>query len=134
MNGKWLFLLFLLFLLPLLAACSSEPAEILLSPLEEAAPVFEQDEAWDLRIVTRSGRAVPAVIETPQSTPEAERTIPTLDPSNGQSYILNTNTKRFHLPSCPSVEEMKPENREAFTGTRDELLERGYTPCGRCKP
>lgn len=122
-------LLFLLILLPLLAACSSEPTEIVLSPLEEAVPVSEQNAEWDLRIVTRSGQAVPASITAPEpSTLQAETR------SGAESYILNTNTRRFHLPSCPSAAEMKPENRDSFTGTRDELLEKGYTPCGRCKP
>ena len=49
-------------------------------------------------------------------------------------YVLNTNTKRFHLPSCHSVTDMKPKNRKDFTGTREELIEQGYKPCGECKP
>lgn len=50
------------------------------------------------------------------------------------TYVLNKNTKRFHLPSCSSVEEIKPENRWDFTGTREEVLEMDYVPCKRCKP
>jgi len=49
-------------------------------------------------------------------------------------YVLNTNTEKFHYPDCPSVDEMKPENRVDFHGTRDEAVNRGYAPCGRCKP
>lgn len=48
--------------------------------------------------------------------------------------VLNTNTKRFHLPSCPSVEDMKADNREGFNGAREEALAKGYEPCGRCSP
>jgi hypothetical protein len=29
---------------------------------------------------------------------------------------------------------MKPENTEYFTGSRDELEEMGYAPCGNCEP
>lgn len=55
--------------------------------------------------------------------------------SSGQAdYILNTNTKKFHYPSCSSVGQMKASNREEFIGSRDEVLARGYEPCGRCKP
>lgn len=51
-----------------------------------------------------------------------------------QNYVLNTNTKKFHIPECRSVSAMQPENREAYTGTRDELIGRGYDPCGSCHP
>ena len=59
-----------------------------------------------------------------QSSPENEEAI----------YIVNTNTRRFHLPSCSSVREMKESNRENFTGSREELIEEGYIPCGKCRP
>lgn len=48
--------------------------------------------------------------------------------------ILNTNGKKFHLPDCPSVDAMKEENREAYTGFREDLIAQGYSPCGRCNP
>ena len=51
-----------------------------------------------------------------------------------KEYILNTNTMKFHAPACSSAEEMGPENKKEFKGTREELLEQGYSPCGRCKP
>lgn len=50
------------------------------------------------------------------------------------TYVLNTNSMRFHRPDCPSVEEMKPQNREETGESRQELLDRGYTPCGQCDP
>lgn len=50
------------------------------------------------------------------------------------TYILNTSTEKFHYPDCSSVADMKEENRQAYTGSRETLLEEGYTPCGLCKP
>jgi len=50
----------------------------------------------------------------------------------GQTYILNTNTKRIHLPTCSSVSEMKKKNRKEVTATIEELKEQGYVPCKRC--
>lgn len=50
------------------------------------------------------------------------------------SYILNTNTKKFHLPSCSSLNEIKNDNKTEFLGTRDDLIQRGYSPCKRCNP
>lgn len=49
-------------------------------------------------------------------------------------YVLNTGTRKFHLPDCASVSSMKEENRQDYTGTRDDLIAQGYTPCGSCKP
>lgn len=50
------------------------------------------------------------------------------------AFILNKNTRKFHLPGCTSANGIRPENREEFTGTREELVEQGYSPCGNCKP
>lgn len=54
--------------------------------------------------------------------------------SDAQDYVLNTNTKKFHYPSCSSVNQMKKKNRQDYHGTRDELISRGYDPCGKCNP
>ena len=50
------------------------------------------------------------------------------------SYILNKNTKKIHLPSCYSVDQMKESNKEYYTGDIDDLLGRGYSRCGNCNP
>ena len=49
-------------------------------------------------------------------------------------YVLNTNTMRFHIPSCDSVLSMKEKNKRLFSGERETLIENGYIPCGRCNP
>ncbi len=49
-------------------------------------------------------------------------------------YVLNTSTKRFHDPSCGSVSKMKESNKRSFTGTRQGLIDQGYTLCGNCNP
>lgn len=56
--------------------------------------------------------------------------------SRGQQeeFVLNTSGKKYHLPTCSSVEEMKPENRQEYSGTRQLLEAQGYSPCGRCDP
>lgn len=50
------------------------------------------------------------------------------------TYVLNTNSKKFHLPFCPSTEQIAEKNRQDFTGSRDDLLAQGYTPCKQCTP
>lgn len=49
-------------------------------------------------------------------------------------YILNTNSKRFHRPDCQSVSDMKEKNKKAYSGSRQELVNQGYVPCGSCNP
>lgn len=49
-------------------------------------------------------------------------------------YIVNTNTGKFHYPNCPSVDLMTEENKMYYSGNKEDLLEYGYSPCGRCNP
>ena len=51
-------------------------------------------------------------------------------PAAGTTYVLNTNTKKFHLPSCDACTEMSAKNRAETNMGRNELLEEGYLPCG----
>lgn len=65
---------------------------------------------------------------------EAIQADDTVDPSEAVNYILNVNTKKFHLPSCSSAEKIQKENKENFTGDREQLVRNGYEPCGSCNP
>lgn len=67
----------------------------------------------------------------------------TIDYATGESwtsevtathYVLNTSSKKFHLPECSGARDMKESNRQDYQGNRDQLLEQGYTPCGLCHP
>ena len=55
-------------------------------------------------------------------------------PDQGTDYVVNTNTKKFHLPGCSSVSQMKQKNRLDTTESRDQLIAEGYSPCKRCNP
>ena len=50
------------------------------------------------------------------------------------NYVVNLNTGKFHEPNCRSVGDILPENLAYCTGTRDQLIAAGYSPCGNCKP
>lgn len=51
--------------------------------------------------------------------------------SNGQKYIGNVNSKKFHLPSCNGLPYEK--NRVYFDSI-DAAHQAGYSPCGLCRP
>lgn len=51
-----------------------------------------------------------------------------------ETYILNTNTKKFHKPDCSSVSSMSKSNWKQVKTMRSELIEEGYDPCKNCNP
>ena len=54
--------------------------------------------------------------------------------SLSNSYVLNVRSHKFHLPACASVGQMSEKNKEVFSGTRAEVIAKGYEPCGVCQP
>jgi len=54
--------------------------------------------------------------------------------TESMEYVLNTKTMKFHSPDCSSVQDMSKKNKELYHGTKEELIENGYTACGVCKP
>lgn len=53
--------------------------------------------------------------------------------SSEMPYIGNRNTKKFHRFNCASVNDIKAGNKVSIE-TREEAIEQGYAPCGRCDP
>ena len=115
---KPLALLLALLLFLVLTACGSteEPTERSFAESEQAAGMQEE--------ITRNPAA--ELEPTPEPTPEPA--------SSAATYVLNTNTHKFHHPWCSSVEQMKEQNKKVFEGTRDEIIAMGYEPCKRCNP
>lgn len=64
--------------------------------------------------------------------PEEEEEITT---TNGHDYIGNKNSKVFHYTDCSSVKRMNESNKVFFNNTtREEVIAKGYKPCGNCNP
>ena len=68
----------------------------------------------------------------PEEAYREEKVLPEDPPE--VTYILNTNSRKFHKPSCRSVELMEPENYQETSASREDALEMDCTPCGNCKP
>ena len=73
-------------------------------------------------------KTIEKVSETTTQKPTSNSSVEKAD------YVANTNTGKFHYPSCSSVDDMKEENKMLFNGIRDELISEGYVPCKRCNP
>lgn len=56
------------------------------------------------------------------------------EPEDEGTFVLNEKTRKFHFPSCSSVNEMKAKNRRYTKKTREEVIEAGYESCKRCNP
>ena len=78
-----------------------------------------------------SDRSVSAVDPDDKET-AIEKTVES--PSSDVTYVLNANTKKFHLPDCPSVFDIKEKNRIDSSESREEILSQGYQPCKSCNP
>lgn len=95
---------------------------------------------WAEGSETYQSTAAPVAVETPAPQPETDTTVQ-ITPESSVSqesqettYVLNTNTKKFHYPTCSSVDDMKEKNKQIYTGSREEVINMGYVPCKRCNP
>ena len=130
MRKKLLFIVCLL-LVVLLTACGDQEPQREISP-SEYETIF--NEAYE---VGYNKGYSDGYKEGISNKPEENTRVLPADPvqkSSDVTYVLNTNTKKFHYPTCPSVDQMKDKNKKYFSGTRDEVIDMGYEPCGRCKP
>ena len=100
------------------------PASQTVSRLEAiGTEILRTDQMGD--IVIRAAQDGSYALADNALTPQSDESV---------SFIVNTRTGKFHDPNCPSVRDIMPQNRLEFSGDRESLLEKGYTPCGRCQP
>ena len=76
------------------------------------------------------------VTTTEQTTKETTKATAEKQPEyvSGATYVLNTNTKKFHRMSCSSVDTIKPKNYKESNAGRDVIISQGFVPCKRCDP
>ncbi len=68
------------------------------------------------------------------ATGQSEADEEVLNSGEQGTYILNTNSHKFHLPSCSGAETISEKNRQEYTGSRQLLILQGYKPCTQCNP
>ena len=74
-----------------------------------------------INYATGSSRLEKEDTTTPEETPAC-------------NYIAKKSSKKFHYPNCSSVSKMSDKNKEDHTATHDEMIKKGYSPCGICNP
>ncbi len=132
------------------ALIGSESAETESSPQsgsegsEKESPTQSGSEGSEKESSTQSGSESAETKSLPQSGSKGAETLRA--GNNGSAaadskpdvgkwkYIVNVSSLKFHLPGCQSVEKISRKNMQGFNGTREELIEMGYTPCKNCNP
>lgn len=56
------------------------------------------------------------------------------DGSTVGTYIVNTNSKKFHKEDCSGAGKISDENKKIYKGPRESLVNNGYEPCKQCNP
>ena len=114
------------------------PAEIVAAdaaPVQVEEPSEQQDEPETESASPESAEAEPVADPAPEPVLTSDPEPAQEDPGKEeQEFVLNTNTKKFHKPTCSSVSDIKESNRKDVVAARDDLIAQGYKPCGRCKP
>jgi DNA-entry nuclease len=93
---------------------------------DEILPIVVDPPSEESKSITRSS-------ENGSITEIEEKDTPSEEPEE-TTYILNTNTKKFHQPYCSSVQDIKDKNKRETTQSREEIISQGYQPCKRCNP
>ena len=55
-------------------------------------------------------------------------------PKTGYDYVVNLNSGKFHEPDCASVGQITDADVLTLSGSRQDMVNQGYSPCGRCDP
>lgn len=112
-----------------LASSSSEPETSSSSkPSEDYSAPKNSEKTSSSSKPKSSSKAESSEIPS-KSVPE----VTSSDKQNTFQYVLNTSTKKFHLPTCSSVKKIKPENY-ATIDSRESAIAQGYSPCKNCNP
>lgn len=137
-----LFGIFIAVVIVALIGCSSDtPVEVpketniatvqpTLEDFTEPAPEPETAEESSAPEPEPAPEPIPAPTPEPEPAPEPE---PEPEPEPSVAYIGNRNSKKFHELGCSSVDDMKAKNKKELY-SREEAIDLGYEPCGRCKP
>ena len=103
---KWWLWVIIILIIASVVSCSNGDGDI------------NENDASDANIIETDATKSP---QTEPFTPS----VPLLD------YIINTKSHKFHTTDC---NHGPTKNIGYFTGTRDELIDMGYSPCSFCEP
>lgn len=63
-----------------------------------------------------------------------ESAVATTTTAENTRYVVNENTNKFHNPDCSVIKKIDSSNKMYLISSRNELIKKGYSACGICKP
>ena len=136
---KYIYILITIFITWMIVGFSysnkeSELKETISSQNETIAQLQKEIEEKDGRIDTLKSDIERKEEEINDLSDSSDEDLKEIQIDTTDNYVLNKNTKVFHYPYCSSVSQMKDSNKKEMKATRDEMINKGYKPCGRCNP
>lgn len=90
------------------------------------------DTTKDTTTDTATDTAADTVTDTTSDTAADTATAETEQDQSTMTFVLNTNTKKFHLPTCRYAKSIKAQNRKEVVGIDQLIDDSGYEPCKVC--
>lgn len=72
-------------------------------------------------------------VATQTTASPIRQTVVSSESKTGNTYVLNTKSKKIHKPTCRYAQSMSEENKQTVSQkSTDELLNEGYSYCKVC--
>ncbi len=97
-------------------------------PEEDDPPVIGESQA-----VQSPAATVPEVQTGSESTGQGGDLLGSENNTAAVTYVLNTNSMKFHYANCRYASKISPENYRTCS-SREEAIAQGFIPCGVCNP
>ena len=97
-------------------------------PEEDDPPVIGKSQA-----VQSPAATVPEVQTGSESTGQGGDLLGSENNTAAATYVLNTNSMKFHYANCRYASKISPENYRTCS-SREEAIAQGFIPCGVCNP
>lgn len=108
------------------------PSDETVSRWESAgAHVLRTDELGNI-IITSDGSSI--TVSQPESETVNSGLLQDKQSTGEYTYVLNTSSKKIHMPDCYSVLSISQSNMEYTDKSISQLESEGYKPCGICAP
>ena len=123
-----------------LITCVIVGASLVVLNWDQIEPVFNQAPNTSLSELKNSTKAVQETNPKPKNNKQKKtkkkkkKSKKKATEAPVYTYVLNTNTSRFHTEDCYYVDTIAEHNKTITQSTREELIQLGYTPCQVCNP
>lgn len=81
------------------------------------------------KVETTKKPIVVAPVETTKKVVEETKNSVSYD-----TYVYSSKSDKFHYPDCRYAKTIKAENYCEYTGDRQGMINKGYSPCKNCSP